>query len=62
MNHQQGFSFMEILIALFVIITLSLGLLSEQILIKRRQNVMQQQWRDCIDKDNHIERQYFTQS
>ena len=50
---------MEILISLFVIITLSLGLLSEQILIKRRQNVMPHQWQDCLDRDNYIERQYF---
>lgn len=50
---------MEILISLFVIITLSLGLLSEQTLIKRRQNAMQHQWADCLAQDNHRERLYF---
>ena len=50
---------MEILISLFVIMTISLGLLSEQILVKRRLNTMQQQWLDCLDKGNRSERHYF---
>ena len=50
---------MEILISLFVIITLSLGLLSEQTLIKRRLNNMRHQWQLHLEQDNQIERQYF---
>ena len=59
MKHQHGFSFVEILISLYLIVTLSLGLFSEQTLIKRRLNTMQNEWQNWLNKSNAIERHYF---
>ena len=59
MNNQRAFSFVEILISLFLIVTISLGLLNEQLLVKRRLHLIQQQFQTWLDKNNRIERQYF---
>ena len=53
---------MEILISLCVLMTISLSLLNEQIVIKRRLHATQHQGLADLAQDNQAERQYFQSS
>ena len=55
MNKQNGFSFLEILLSLWIVTTVSLGLLSQQILIKQRLNTVTVQWNLSQEQDNEFE-------
>ena len=55
MKKQNGFSFLEILLSLLIVTTISLGLLSQQILIKQRINAVRVQWSLSQEQENQFE-------